>query len=112
MVDRGLRGVMGVLGCLLAALALEVVHRIDRNRVTAHAVNVVHGDPPSTSLNPRLNPRGEFPLYNRNATDVIPLDVVILCVSRLSLFSRQRPTFLADFRVGRTEQPHRRVQTR
>jgi len=28
---------------LLAALALEVIHRIDRNRVAAHGVDVVHG---------------------------------------------------------------------
>ena len=28
---------------LLAALALQVVHRVDRNRVATHGVDVVHG---------------------------------------------------------------------
>lgn len=28
---------------LLAALALKVVHRVDRNRVATHGVDVVHG---------------------------------------------------------------------
>ena len=79
-VDRGFRGTTGgswvSARALLAAVALQVVHRIDRNRVTAHAVNVVHGDPPSEVFSP-AHPRDEFSLYNRNATDVIPLDVVI-----------------------------------
>ena len=67
------------MGCgerLLAALALQVVHGVDRNRVTAHAVNVIHGEPPSDVSIPAVL-RSEFSLYNRNATDVIPLHVVI-----------------------------------
>lgn len=81
-----LRGVLGCEACLLAALALQVVHGVDRNRVTAHAVDFIHGDPPSEKLavekcSTGTSPGGPSP-YNRNTTDVIPLHVVISGVSR------------------------------
>jgi hypothetical protein len=37
---------------LLAALALQVVHRIDRNGVATHGVDVVHGNLLEVCLSP------------------------------------------------------------
>jgi len=42
-VDRGFLGGTWSGERLLAALALQVVHGVDRNRVTANAVGVIHG---------------------------------------------------------------------
>ena len=42
---RGQPGFSEFVECLLAALALQVVHRIDRHRVVSDAVEVVHGVP-------------------------------------------------------------------
>ncbi len=79
-------GSVGAKACLLAALALQVVHGVDRNRVTAHAVDFIHGDPPSEKLAVEKcftgTSPGGFLLYSRNTTDVIPLHVVISGVSR------------------------------
>jgi hypothetical protein len=83
--------------CLLAAVALQVVHRVDRNCVAADGVifEIHDGLPVFTkSVLPNLLRKpampfsltflphrsncscGGYPLYNVNHTPVIPLDVV------------------------------------
>ena len=88
----GVCGVYSPASCLLAAVTLQKIHRVDGNCVSADIVAVVvvavvvHSDPPQIFVWPMLlsaDPRpflppsaGGSPLYNLNDTHVIPLHVV------------------------------------
>ena len=74
---------------LLAAVALQLIHRVDGNRVATYVVVVVHclllrsNDSPQSLLAIRRPDRivrmqrlRGLPLYNRNHTIVIPQHVV------------------------------------
>src|SRR5690606_26397806 len=82
--------------CLLAGLAVEVVHRVDRNCVATDGVDVVHGNLPQKSqlVVQGFRP-GESPLYNGNSTRVIPLHVVSRRVADINLDS---PDFTSNHR--------------
>src|SRR5690606_17134610 len=84
-VSRGSGGSMR-WACLLAGLAVEVVHRVDRNCVATDGVDVVHGNLPQKSqlVVQGFRP-GESPLYNGNSVGVIPLHVVSRRVAAINL---------------------------
>src|SRR5690606_3732790 len=94
-VSRGSGGSMR-WACLLAGLAVEVVHRVDRNCVATDGVDVVHGNLPQKSqlVVQGFRP-GESPLYNGNSTRVIPLHVVSRRVADISL---DTPDFTSNHR--------------